>query len=232
MTLIDLPTPTTTPTRRPDRPDRPARSGQPWTEECHVELVELVGAGLTLPEVADTAGRQPSTVLPRLRRMLPVDERGCPEHLVLPRLRELLESGDHDWRRAMLKDTPKAPVVRPPAVHRDGVPGLEDDDLLEVADALVRTQARDEDLLGRVRQQVVDRRLGDRLVDRRVRELVRATPTYHHEEEFRMAAEQWVSNGLGGPVGPVGPVGPSWPTAPYGRRDRWDRWDEDEPWLR
>ena len=193
MTLIDLPAPP---------PRRPSRSGQPWTEECHAELADLVTAGLALPDVADAAGRQPAAVLTRLRRMLPVDERGCPEFLVLPRLRELLEDG-HDWRRAMLQDSPKPPVVRPPAVHRAGVAGLEDDDLVEVADALVRTQARDDDLLERVRQQLVERRLSGRLVQRRVRELVRATPTFHHEEEFQMAAEQWVTNGLGGPLGPA-----------------------------
>jgi hypothetical protein len=216
MTLIDLPTPP--PNTPPARPDRPARWGQQWTEDCFAELVQLVAAGLTLQDVADAAGRTPSTVLSRLRRMLPVDERGCPEPLVVPRLRELLEDEDHDWRRAMLKDTPKPPVVRPPAVHREGIPGLEDDDLVEIADALVRTQARDAGLLERVRQQLLERRLGNRLVVRRVRELVRATPTFHHEEEFDMAAEQWVTNGLGGPVG-LGFGHAVW-------RDR------DEPWLR
>ena len=193
MTLIDLPLPH-------ERDGRPARSGQPWTEEDHAQLLELVVDGLDVPAIAQRAGRTPSVVLPRLRRMLPVDERGCPDHLVLPRLRELHQQEDYDWRRTMLKDTPRAPVVRPPAVHRAGLEGLEDEDLVEVADALVRTAARDGDLLERVRRQVVDRHLADRLVGRRVRDLVRATPTYHHEEEFRMAAEQWLVNGLGGPV--------------------------------
>ena len=208
MTLIDMPTPL-------GRDGRPGRTGLTWTEEHLGELATLAAAGHDLDGIADEAGRSRQAVLARLRRMLPVDERGCPEALVLPRLRELLQDG-HDWRRTMLTDTPPRPVHRPPAVHRAGVAGLEDDDLVELADALVRTQARDVDLLERVRQQVVDRRLGDRLVRRRVRELVRATPTYHHEEEFRMAAEQWVTNGLGGPVGPS-----------------YAAWAiPDEPWLR
>ena len=205
MTLIDMPL---TPRR-----DEPPRAGQQWTDEHLRELADLVAAGHDLDQVSVEAGRSRQAVVVKLRRMLPVDERGCPEPLMLPRLRELLAEG-HDWRRAMLKDTPPRPVHRPPAVHHAGIPGLADDDLVEVADALVRTQARDDDLLERVRQQLVDRNLGERLVQRRVRELVRATPTFHHEEEFRMAAEQWVSNGLGGPVGPC-----AWGSYP-------------EPWLR
>lgn len=203
MTLLDLPL-----------PDRPSRSGQPWTEECLAELVTLLLEGHDVRAIALRAGRTHSTVLTRLRRMLPPDERGCPEPLVLPRLRELLATADYDWRRTMLKDAPPRPVHRPPAVHHAGVAGLVDDDLVEVADALIRTNVREADLLERVRQEVVERRLGDRLVSRRVRDLVRSTPTYHHEEEFRMAAEQWVTNGLDGPIGPRA----------------WRAYDE--PWLR
>jgi hypothetical protein len=208
MTLLDLPTPAHR------RRDRAARSGQPWTEECHAELVDLAAAGHSVPEIAERAGRTVSVVVPRLRRMLPVDERGCPEHLVLPRLRELLGQDDYDWRRAMLKDTPRPPVHQPPAIHRSGVPGLDDEDLVEVADALVRSNVRQPDLLERVRCEIRDRRLGDRLVERRVRDLVRATPTLHRREEFEMAAEEWATAGLGGPVHPA-PHG--WDVPPWGR---------------
>jgi len=208
MTLIDMPL--------DPRRDAPPRAGQPWTDEHLCELVALTAAGHDFNQLTVEAGRSRQAVLTKLRRMLPVDERGCPEPLLLPRLRELLGQG-HDWRHTMLKDNPPRPVHQPPAVHRAGVAGLADDDLVEVADAIIRTNLRQADLVERVRQEVVDRRLGDRLVARRVRDLVRSTPTYHHEEEFRMAAEQWVSNGLDGPVGPVGP-------------HAWRAYDE--PWLR
>lgn len=84
------------------RADRPARSGQPWEQSDYEALVAGCRAGDTsIAELSRSLGRGESTVLDRLRRMLPVEERGLPRHRALHRLRELLqEDPGYDWDAA------------------------------------------------------------------------------------------------------------------------------------
>jgi hypothetical protein len=145
-------------------PHQPARSGQPWTEEDQNLLVRAARDHADLETIAECAERTTSSVLPRLRRMLPLHERSCPSDMVARRVHEHLRDPDYDWRGTMLLTPPPRPVHKPPDIVRTGLPGLTDDDLVPIAHAVLDEDTEEHaDLRERLRDEVRERRLHERL---------------------------------------------------------------------
>jgi hypothetical protein len=135
----------------------PARSGHPWTDEETTQMVALVRGGADADAVAAQVRRGVTSVMNRLRRMLPLEHRSCPSDMVVSALRDHLGDPGYDWRATMLLTPPPRPVVRPPEIVRSGVPGLVDDDLVEIAHSVLlddraTTAALRERLVEEVRQ--------------------------------------------------------------------------------
>lgn len=74
-----------------------------------------------------------------MRALLPADLWGCPPDQRLRALRELVETEDYDWRRAILE-----PEVPSPPVEVIGVSRLASDDLVHLAYALATSTLPDE----------------------------------------------------------------------------------------
>lgn len=175
-------------------PGRPARSGQPWTEEDYQQLVSLVRDGADEGAVAEALQRSPTTIIPRVRRLLPVEERRCAEDRVLVAAHEHLSDPAYDWRQIMLLSEPPRPVHQPPTVVRYGLEALTDDDLVTVTYALLCTyRDRDTRLLRDVATEVDRRQVVRRLVRRRADALLHrpgGSALGPHEAED--VAERWV----------------------------------------
>lgn len=157
-------------------PRRPTRSGEPWTDDDYETLVRLCAEGATLASVAEELGRGERAVLGRARRMLPLDERGLPDDRALARLRHhLREDPGYDWGTRLTESPPPRPVEHTHVtVRRDGIPGLTDQDLLDVAELLVTGATTRVPAQREVLDEVLDRHLEDRLADRLGRRLVEA----------------------------------------------------------
>lgn len=171
----------------------PPNNGKPWTDEQHELLVERVRSGDDLTELAHALGRTPGSVTMRMKRLLPPDNRDHPSDLVLTVLRELLADPDADWRANLLRSTTPRPVITPPPVIHTGVAGLQDDDLLPVAYALLtHGGANPGELLQRTLREVSHRGLTWKIVTERVRELRYSPGSTLSEYQLIDLAEAWV----------------------------------------
>ena len=150
----------------PEELEGPDRTGRPWTDEETAKIVALVRGGADERTVTARSGRSGSSLVSRLRRMLPLEHRSCPVDMVVPALRDHLSDPDYDWRAAMLLTPPPRPVVRPPDIVRTGVAGLTDGDLVGIAHSvLLDDRAATADLRERLVGEVRERRLGQGVVD-------------------------------------------------------------------
>jgi hypothetical protein len=150
---------------------RQSRSGQPWTEEENEQLVALVRSGSDLDAMADQVRRSSTSVVSRLRRMLPLEHRSCPNDRVVIALRGHLLDPGYDWQAIMLLTPPPRPVVRSPEIVRTGLAGLPDDDLVGVAHSVLLD---DRSATATLRARLIDE-VGKRGL---AREVTRAHETY------------------------------------------------------
>lgn len=189
MTLHPLPPPS----RRP----RPPRSGEPWTESDYATLVRLCREGRTARDIAAELGRSDASVADRASRMLPLDERGGPRDLSVHRLRHhLQQDDDYDWQAALMQTPPPRPVVEhvhPPPVRR-GIPGLDDDELVTLAELLSQTSASASDESRRALSVDIGRQILHRGLEERV--LERATD--HAQERAQRLVEDCYGAAFGG----------------------------------
>ena len=79
-------------------PPQGGRHGKAWEPSDYELLVQGVREGLDEAALAEHIGRAQSVLPQRLRRMLPVTQRGCYPELVLPALREALSDPEYDWQ--------------------------------------------------------------------------------------------------------------------------------------
>lgn len=126
----------------------PRLDPRPWTDETLEELVGRVRCGDDLPALAARFRRSTSSMYPRLRLLLPVDERKCPPDRVLPRLREHLADAAYDWKTALLTTPPPVPVIR---TEIQGLPGLTQQHLLEFTVAAHNSPTTDRGVLDELR---------------------------------------------------------------------------------
>src|SRR5699024_8049127 len=119
----------------------PQRSGEPWTDDDYQILLQGCRAGLELSELSQRLQRSPNPVRERAKRMLPLDQRGVPGDRVLVQLRtNLLADPDYDWAHHLAATPPPRPIVNHvlPTPNYAGIPGLKDEELLVVAEALAQ----------------------------------------------------------------------------------------------
>lgn len=155
---------------------RPGRQGQPWTDEDYEHLITLVREGHGIFAMAEALGRSEGAVANRLRALLPPDQRSCLGDRVLPTLRtRVQEQPDYPWAEIMVQFPPPPPVVTQ-VVRRDGIAGLEDDDLLELVWALLHCETSGSDTERSACLEVRTRGLEARLIDRLADALVRRLP--------------------------------------------------------
>ena len=141
-----------------------SRTGMTWTEEENVQLVALVRTGADLEAVAEGVQRSTTSVVSRLRRMLPLEHRSCPNDRVVIALRDHLRDPGYDWPAQMLLTLPPRPVVSSPAIVHEGLAGLVDDDLVTVAHSvLLDDRVATAELRGRLVDEVRQRRLANRV---------------------------------------------------------------------
>lgn len=144
----------------------PDRTGRPWTDEETARIVAWVRDGADEHTVTLRARRSTTSVVSRMRRMLPPEHRSCPADLVVPALRGHLRDPDYDWRATMLLAPPPRPVVRPPDIVRTGVAGLTDADLVGITHSvLLDDRASTADLRERLVGEVRERALARDVVD-------------------------------------------------------------------
>jgi len=148
-----------------ERPQqRQSRTGTTWTEEENEQLVALVRGGADVDAVAHEVRRSSTSVVARLRRMLPLEHRSCPNDRVVIALCDHLRDPDYDWQGQMLLTLPPRPVINPPAIVHEGLAGLPDDDLVAVTHSvLLDDRVATADLRGRLVDEVKQRRLGDQV---------------------------------------------------------------------
>lgn len=171
----------------------PRNHGLPWDDVQHQRLVDRVRAGDDMDQLAEAVGRKTGAVTMRLRRLLPPDNRDHPSDLLLSATREFLSDPDADWRGNLLRSTKPRPIVAPPAIVRTGIGGIEDDDLVNVAHALVSAQGEHRsDLLERIVTEVQNRALGHRVVALRVRELRYLPGCTLSDEQLVDVAHSWL----------------------------------------
>jgi len=184
-------------------PRRPARSGEPWTEDDYVTLVRLCTEGADLATVAEALERRDTAVLNRTRRMLPLDERGLPADRALTQLRLHLEQEPgYDWAARLTESPPPRPVQHTTyTVQRNGIPGLQDEELLDVAELVVTGASTRSGTQRQVLRAVLERRLEHCLAERVGRRLVDRTLS---------------AGGLGDPAGAVPYDEPYDPHESYG----------------
>lgn len=150
----------------PEETEGPDRTGRPWTDEETARIVALVRDGADEHTVTLRARRSTTSVVHRMRRMLPLEHRSCPADMVVPALRGHLRDPDYDWRATMLLTPPPRPVVRSPDIVRTGVAGLTDGDLVGITHSvLLDDRAATADLRERLVGEVRDRGLGRQVVD-------------------------------------------------------------------
>ncbi|MDO5534129.1 MAG: hypothetical protein Q4F65_05710 [Propionibacteriaceae bacterium] len=169
MTTPLRPVPTHGAPRLPEPPQKPVRPTGSVSAAEFERFAELAKEGKDLDAITKASGRSRATVVKYLTRMLPLNERACPEALLVERLGGYL-SDDYDWRAAMVQ-APPPPVVT--HVHREGVPGLDDNDLVTIALALAeQSGARARDLAVRVVAELTGRNVTDLLCRARERRLL------------------------------------------------------------
>ncbi|MEE1622201.1 hypothetical protein ACQ3I4_03590 [Zafaria sp. Z1313] len=213
------------------------RHGSPWTDADYELLARSVREGCTLPEIERRLDRTATAMGPRLRRMMPVDQRKAPLELVLPALSERLQDPDYDWRAMMLQDTP---VVRPPDIVLSGIEGLDDQDLVELAFHLLKT----EDPPPRLADRLVREAQSRAHVIARLHRKVEALLVFRGAEEETAAyrAGPWINAARARPayddVARPGPSAASWYGGPWGLSGRGDdgrqyssagAWEDDDP---
>jgi hypothetical protein len=175
---------------------RPHRSGQPWTDDDYEQMLALVREGHDADHIAGSIGRSPQAVAGKMRAVLPVEQRSCPTDRVLGALRaQVTHDPDYPWAEIVLQTPPPPPIVRQ-VVHREGVGGLEDDDLVTIAWALIACEGADEDVLQRICREVRERSLTRRVTDRFARSLMRRTPPVMSDEAHE-AAVRWFEEAAG-----------------------------------
>jgi hypothetical protein len=131
-----------------------------WTEEENEQVVALVRGGATLDAVAAQLKRSSTSVVSRMRRMLPLEHRSCPNDRVTIALHGHLRDPDYDWQAQMLLTPPPRPVVQPPSVIHRGLAGLPDDELVAVTHSvLLDDRATTAELRTRLVDEVRQRRL-------------------------------------------------------------------------
>lgn len=111
----------------------PARAGLAWDDEDHETLVRLAKDRADLATMAAAVQRGESATWQRLRLLLPIEHRKCPRDRILPALYDAVLQSDYDWRRVVLQSPPPPPVTR---IVRSGLAGLDDDDLVQVTQAV------------------------------------------------------------------------------------------------
>ncbi|WP_457205140.1 hypothetical protein, partial [Nocardioides sp. P5_C9_2] len=100
----------------------------------------LVREGHGIARIAEALERTEGAVTPRLRALLPPEQRAILADRVLPTLRDhLRERADYPWAEIMVTMPPPAPVVEE-VVHRAGVAGLEPALLAELAWAVLHCE--------------------------------------------------------------------------------------------
>jgi hypothetical protein len=96
--------------------------------------------GHEVPEIADALERSEGAVTPRLRALLPPEQRTILADRVLPTLRgHVQEQPNYPWAEVLVSMPPPAPVVEQ-VVHRAGVAGLDPELLAEVAWAVLHCE--------------------------------------------------------------------------------------------
>jgi hypothetical protein len=179
-----------------NRPRPPHRSGQSWTDDDHEQMLALVRDGCEADDIADSLGRTPPAVTARMRAVLPVEQRACPPDRVLPALRALVRDDPaYPWAEIVLQSPPSPPVVQQ-VIQREGVAGLEDDDLVTIAWALVACEGADDEVVQGVCREVRARSLARRVTDRFARSLMRRTPPVMSDEAHE-AAVRWFEEAAG-----------------------------------
>lgn len=179
------------------RDDRPSRSGKLWETSDYEAMVAAIRDGAAdEAAIAERIGRSESTVGDRLRRLLPLPQRGCLPDRVLPALQDALADPDYDWAHEMLLSPPPTPIVRQEVI-RSGLAGLNDDQVVTIAYALMASAGAEEaELLDDLAERLRDQRLIDRVVTRRAMRAVRASPHSIDEDAAWAHASYWV-NGRG-----------------------------------
>jgi hypothetical protein len=154
------------PRPRPGHPGRPSRSGQPWTDDDYERLVALVREGHGIARIADALDRTEGAVTPRLRALLPPEQRAILADRVLPTLRDhVRERPDYPWAEVMVTMPPPAPIVEE-VVHRAGIAGLESELLAEVAWAVLHCETAASAAVRQVCREAEARGLGRDLEER------------------------------------------------------------------
>lgn len=173
-------------------PAQGGRHGKAWEPSDYELLVQGVREGLDEAALAEHIGRAQSVLPQRLRRMLPVTQRGCYPELVLPALREALSDPEYDWQAEMLLSPPPAPIIRNEII-RSGVDGLTDADLVIVAHALMAAGGRrEEELLDQVTERLNGDGLMEAVIELRAQRAVRASPYSIDEDAAWAHASYWV----------------------------------------
>lgn len=175
--------------------EAPWRSGTPWTEDDLVLLVAQVRRGADEATTARCLARVERAVVQRLRRMLPLEHRGCPADQVFVAARKALQDPEYDWREALLLSVPPPPVVNPPAMVSTGIEGLDDDQLATVAYALLCSQGpRVRRMLEAVSGEVARRRVCADVLSLAVRHVQRRAAGYG---DAARAAAAWIESADG-----------------------------------
>jgi hypothetical protein len=175
------------PVRRSAWRPQPRRSGQPWTDDDYERLVTLVREGQDVPAIAGALGRTEGAVTPRLRALLPPEQRAILADRVLTTLRgHVQDRPDYPWAEIMVQLPPPAPVVEE-VVHRAGVAGLEADLLVEAAWAMLHCETAEAEAVREVCLEVEARGLDDLLVERLGTALVSRVPPVTPDEAHHAA---------------------------------------------
>lgn len=174
------------------KPAPGSRHGQAWDASDYELLVQGVREGLNVPQLAERIGRHESTVLPRVRRLLPVTQRGCLTDVVLVAARRVLADPEFDWQAEMLLSPPPAPIIRNEVV-RTGIAGLDDEHLVIIGYALMATSPElHSDVLAAVSRELDERDLLDKVVNLRAHRSARASPQPIGEDAAWANAMYWV----------------------------------------
>ena len=94
---------------------------------------------------------------------------------------ELSADPNYPWSDVILQMPPPAPVVNQ-VIKRAGIPGLDDEELVLIAQALLDGCDADSPMVVSVASEVRDRRLTDRVVEPYVRSLLHRVPPVTPDE--------------------------------------------------
>jgi hypothetical protein len=128
---------------------------------------------------------------------LPPEVRGCPADRVLAAAREAFAEPGYDWRRTILLSPPPPPVVQRTYA---GVPGLESEDLVTVAYALIASGGtREGRLLETVGREIERRNETHHLVTLRTTRALHERGSFVDHQGALSHAEDWVTRAEGWP---------------------------------